>query len=390
MPLIDDKPGAYNLSVEAGYRYSSYTLGFNTNTYKVGLEWAPIQDIRLRASYNRAVRAPNIDELFTPAVVGAGGTADPCWGPAPSLTAAQCAFTGVTAHEYGHITVNPAAQINTEVGGNATLLPELADTYAIGFVVQPQVIPNLVMSLDYFDIKIKNTITSLSSNTIINDCALSGAASLCGLIHRGATGSLWFNPTNFVTATNLNIGTVSTKGADLAAHYRYDIAQFGRLSWTLSGTYTKDFLTQPLPTGGSFDCAGFWGATCGAPLPHWRHVLSTNWGTPWLGLDFSVKWRFIGGSNVDRSSSDPQLAAPFYLATGHIPAYNYIDLSAAIPLMNNVDLRVGVNNIADKNPPLILNGSLSDCPNSTCNDNTWAGTYDTLGRYIYAHVSVKF
>ena len=144
LPLMDDKPGAYNLSLEAGYRYSSYTLGFNTNTYKVGLEWAPIQDVRLRASYNRAVRAPNIDELFEPAAIGAGGTADPCWGPAPSLSAAACANTGVTAAEYGHITVNPAAQINTQQGGNPTLVPEIADTYAMGFVVQPQVIPNLV------------------------------------------------------------------------------------------------------------------------------------------------------------------------------------------------------------------------------------------------------
>jgi iron complex outermembrane recepter protein len=86
MPLIDEKPGAYLLSLDAGYRYSSYTEGFNTNTYKIGLEWAPIKDVRLRGGYNRAVRAPNLDELFEPAVVGAGGTADPCWGPNPSLS----------------------------------------------------------------------------------------------------------------------------------------------------------------------------------------------------------------------------------------------------------------------------------------------------------------
>jgi iron complex outermembrane receptor protein len=390
LPLIDEKPGAYNLSLEAGYRYSSYTLGFNTNTYKIGLEWAPIQDVRLRGSYNKAVRAPNIDELFEPAAVGAGGTADPCWGTAPSLSAGACANTGVTAAQYGHITVNPAAQINTQQGGNPGLVPEIADTYALGFVVQPQVIPNLVASVDFFDIKIQKTITSLQSNTIINNCALSGDPALCGLIHRGPTGSLWLSTANFVQATNLNIGNVSTKGVDLAAHYRLDIANMGRLGFNLSGTYTKDFLTQPLPTGKAFNCAGFWGTTCGAPEPKWRHVLNTNWGLPWAGIDLTVRWRYIGSSDVDRSSSDPQLAAPFYLSTAHIPAYNYFDLSAAIPVWTGVEFRAGVNNIADKNPPVILNGTLSDCPNSTCNDNTWAGTYDTLGRYIYAHVSVKF
>jgi len=158
LPIINDMPGAYNLSTDAGYRYSSYNLGFNTNTYKFGVEWAPVRDVRFRAGYNRAVRAPNINELYTPAVVGAGGTADPCWGTAPSLTQAQCANTGVTAAQYGHIGVNPAAQINTQVGGNAGLQPEIADTYTYGFVFQPSFIPNLVASLDFYSIKIKHTI----------------------------------------------------------------------------------------------------------------------------------------------------------------------------------------------------------------------------------------
>jgi outer membrane receptor protein involved in Fe transport len=119
-------------------------------------------------------------------------------------------------------------------------------------------------------------------------------------------------------------------------------------------------------------------------------VLNTTWGLPWFGLDLTARWRLVGPSKVDRSSSNPALKADFYTATSHIPGYNYIDLSLSAPVTNYVDFRVGVNNIADKNPPLILNGTLSDCPNTTCNDNTWVGTYDTLGRYLYAHVTVKF
>jgi iron complex outermembrane recepter protein len=390
LPLVEDRPGAFLLSLDAGYRYSSYTLGFNTNTYKFGLEWAPIQDVRLRGGYNRAVRAPNADELFEPAAVGAGGTADPCWGTAPSLSLAQCQLTGVTPAQYGHIAVNPAAQINTEAGGNATLTPETADTYTFGVLFQPQAIPGLVASVDAFNIKIKETITTLTSNTIVNNCALTGTASLCGLIHRGPTGSLWLDPSNFVQATFLNIGTNSTRGADLTANYRLAVGSAGRLSFSLIGTYVHDFLLQPLPTAGAFDCKGLWGSTCGQPLPSWRHVFNVGWATPWKGLDLSARWRYIGSSSVDRSSSNPQLAAPFYLATAHIPAYNYVDLSASIPIGSTADIRLGVNNVADKNPPLILNGTLSDCPNTTCNDNTWVGTYDTLGRYLYMHVGVKF
>jgi iron complex outermembrane recepter protein len=390
LPIMNDMPGAYNLSADAGYRYSSYTEGFNTNTYKFGVEWAPIQDIRFRGGYNRAVRAPNIDELYEPAVVGAGGTADPCWGTAPSLTQAQCALTGVTAGQYGHLAVNPAAQINTQVGGNSGLTPEIADTFTYGFVFQPTFIPNLVASVDVFDIKIKNTITSLSSNTIVNNCALTGSASLCSLIHRGPTGSLWVSTADYVQATELNIGQVSTKGIDFAAHYRLDGGAAGKFTFNLSDTYTKELLTQPLPTGGSFDCAGYWGATCGAPLPHIRQVFTFNWGLPVPGLDLTVKWRLIGPSKVDSESQNPQLAGPYYLSTAQIPGYNYIDMSANYAINSTFSVRVGVNNIADKDPPTILNGNLSNCPNTTCNDNTWTGTYDTLGRYLYAHVSAKF
>lgn len=257
-------------------------------------------------------------------------------------------------------------------------------------MLQPQFVPNLVASFDVFYIKIKDTITSLSSNTIINDCALTGDATLCSLIHRGPTGSLWFNITNFVNAQNVNIGKISTKGMDIASRYHRDLGQLGKLDFSFAGTYTKDFITQPLPNGGSFDCAGYYGTTCNAPLPHWRHVFNTTWGLPWLGIHVTARWRLIGPSKVDRSSTNPQLQAPFYVWDAHIPGYNYIDLSASMPVTSAVDVRLGVNNIADKNPPLILSGSLSDCPNNTCNDNTWVGTYETLGRYIYAHVSLKF
>ena len=390
MPFINEKPGAYLLSLDAGYRYSSYTLGFNTNTYKVGLEWAPISDVRLRGGYNRAVRAPDMNELFSPAIVGSGGTADPCWGPNPQYTLAQCQRTHVTPAQYGHILVNPAAQINTDVGGNSALIPEVADTYTVGLVIQPQAVPNLAVSIDYFNIKIKQTITSLSSNTIISDCANTGDPTLCGLIHRGPLGTLWVDNNEFVTATFQNIGQIATKGTDLVARYRWDLGGKGRLNFGLTGTYTKDFLTQPLPTGASYNCAGLWGATCGAPLPTWRHLFQTDWVTPWMGLDLVARWRLVGKASVDASSSDPQLKRTFYPATAHIPNYNYIDLAATLPIGKSYYFMLGVNNVADKNPPLILNGTFSDCPNTSCNDNTWTGTYDTLGRYIFFNMTAQF
>ncbi len=396
LPIMDDKPGAYALTANAGYRYSSYTSGFDTNTYKFGLEWAPIRDIRFRGGYNRAIRAPNIAELYSPQSIGAGGTADPCWGAAVGglvngHTLQFCENTGVTPAEFGHILANPAAQINTSIGGNTNLTPEKADTYTAGFVFQPSFLPNFVASIDYYDIKIQNTITSLSSNTIVNNCGLTGLASLCALIHRGAgTGSLWFNNTNYVDADEVNIGTVQTKGVDVEGHYLWDIGAMGKLTLNLAGVYTNSFDTQPLPTSASYDCVGYYGTTCGDPIPKWRHVLGTTWATPWWGLDMTLRWRYIGPSNSDRTSSDPQLAQTYLASDSHIGGYTYLDFSASIPIGSAVNFRVGMNNIADKAPPVVANGNYSDCPNTSCNDNTWVGTYDTMGRYIYAHIQAKF
>ena len=254
--------------------------------------------------------------------------------------------------------------------------------------------PNFVVSLDYYDIKIKNTIATLSSNTVLKACAdgTDPVASnpFCQLIHRGPSGSLWFNNDNYLDTYERNIGAITTKGIDVAAHYGLTMGDWGKLAFNLSGTKISKWDTQPLNSGGAYDCAGYFGSTCQAPTPKWRHVLSSNWATPWGGLDLTLRWRYIGGTASDRTSPDPQLAADYFPGTAHIRAYSYLDFSASIPVAAGVTFRLGVNNIQDKTPPIVVNGNFTDCPNATCNDNTWVGTYDTLGRYLYAHVSAKF
>jgi iron complex outermembrane recepter protein len=401
VPLVNDKTGIYSLEINTGYRYSSYTSGFDTNTYKFGLEYAPIKDVKIRAGYNRAVRAPGVGDLFAPAVIGAGGTADPCWGPVVGGTGgttgtiqghdfAYCARTGVTAAEWGNIATNPAAQINTSVGGSSILKPEIADTFTYGFVFQPTFVPGLGASIDFYYIRIRDAIVPLTSNTITNNCGNNNVG--CDLIHRGpGTGSLWFNNADYVTAIEQNIGTISTKGIDLASHYSFDTG-YGKVGIQLMGTRVLNFYTAPIAASGeAYNCAGYWGTTCGAPTPHWRHVLNTDWQAPWLGLDLSLRWRYIGPSKSDHVSQDPQLASTYFAPTAQIPGFNYFDLSLSMPIASTgIDLRVGVNNLTDKAPPIIPSGSYSECPNTSCNDNTWVGTYDTMGRYLYAHVSFKF
>jgi iron complex outermembrane receptor protein len=410
LPLANDLPGVYDLSVDAGYRYSAYNTGFDTNTYKFGVDYAPIKDIRLRGGYNRAVRAPSVGDLFAPAVVGANGSADPCWGPVvggtPGTTLgtiqghsfAYCANTGVTAAEWGNISPNPAAQINTSVSGASDLKPEIADTFTFGFVFEPEMVRGLVASVDAYYIRIRDTIEILSSNSVLNNCGATGSASICGLIHRGAgTGSLWFNNNNYIADAEQNIGTISTKGIDIASHYTYDAGEFGKFGFNLTGTRLLNLYIQPIAGGPAYNCAGYWGTTCSAgspsagPNPHWKHVFNTDWLAPWAGVDLNLRWRYIGPSNSDHASQDPQLAGTYYQGTSHIGGYSYLDLSLAVPVASTgIDVRVGVNNLTDKAPPIIPSGNYSECPNTTCNDNTWVGTYDTLGRYLYAHISAKF
>jgi iron complex outermembrane recepter protein len=401
LPLADHQPFADSADVTAGYRYSSYSEGFNTNTYKVGLEWAPVQDIRSRFSYQRAVRAPNIFELYQADAVGLDGSKDPCASPPgtpPAASQAQCALTGVTGQEYGNIGSNPASQYNGFLGGNPKLKPETSDTYSAGFVLQPHWVPSLVVSIDYFNIKIKNTIGPIGGDTILQSCIATGLPVYCSAIQRDPNGSLWKSTSGFINDVRVNFGSVSTSGIDIKGDYRLPLQSFGSLTFSLEGTKLINLNTQPLTNGPSYNCEGLFGVVCGAPNPGWRHVLNTTWSTPWDALDIVVRWRYLGSAESELLTSYPALTGKALPDTAHIPAYNYIDLSAMFNLYKGIRLQLGVNNIADKDPPIISSsggGYTSECPTitpnqSSCNGNTFPGTYDALGRFVFAHVTAQF
>ena len=217
-------------------------------------------------------------------------------------------------------------------------------------------------------------------------------------IHRDGNGSLWRTNDGFVNDLNVNFGSLSTKGIDAKADYRLPLNGLGSLAFSLEGTKLISLNTQPLTNGPSYNCEGYFGVTCGASNPGWRHVLNTTWATPWDGLDLVVRWRYIGSAKSEQFDPNPPLAGVPTPPTANIPAYNYIDMSAMLNLYKGVRLQIGVNNIADKDPPIVTSGSStfpSDCPpvtpnGSSCNGNTFPGTYDALGRFIFAHISAQF
>jgi iron complex outermembrane recepter protein len=402
MPIASHQPFADDLSLEAGYRYSKYSEGFDTNTYKIGLDWAPVRDVRLRASYQRAVRAPNIGELYAPDTVDLDGSQDPCSGPTPTASQKACALTGVTAAQYGHIPSNPAAQYNGFQGGNPHLTPEVADTYTLGLVLQPRVVPNLTVSADYFDIKINNVIAFVGGDTIINDC-LAGLsnpaeqAAFCPLVHRDASGSLWRSQAGYVIDPTDNEGSLATRGIDLKASYRVPMATLGSLLFSLEGTHLQSLTTTPLPAGSpgggsSYDCVGLFGSTCGAANPKWRHVFNGTWSTPWDGLDVNLRWRYIGSDTSELTTTNPFLQGPAYLPLSKIPAFSYFDLTGTFNLYKSVRLELGVNNLFDKAPPLVTGADCSTASpaGADCNGNTFPGVYDAMGRYLFAHITAQF
>jgi iron complex outermembrane recepter protein len=391
MPLVEGKTAVKELSFEAGYRYSDYSTGFTTDTYKAGLDWAPIDMLRLRGSYQRAVRAPNVGELFSTQSVALDGADDPCTGPTPDATLAQCQLTGVTAAQYGHLAPNPAGQYNGLLGGNPDIKPETSDTVSFGFVLRPPV-GDLSIAVDWFDIKIDNVISSTAggnADTYINTCLDSGQ--LCNYIHRNAQGSLWLTPDGFVQDTSLNLGSLATSGTDFQASYTLNLGE-NRIGFNLVGTLLNELATQPLPDGPSYDCRGFYGITCGIPAPRWRHSFRTNWRTPWAGLDIAATWRFYGDAKSERLSGNDQLSRPVNAngISNDVPSYSYLDLTASMTFAEKYTFRVGANNILDKTPPIIPSGGVNDCPTGPCNGNTWAQVYDPLGRQIFATVTVDF
>jgi iron complex outermembrane recepter protein len=396
MALIEDKPFAQSLSWEAGYRYSDYSLDFTTDTYKLGLEWTPIQDIRARASYQRSVRVPNVTELFGVQALGLDGTIDLCAsdvseGETVGLTPEQCARTGVRPEQYNNIQSNPAAQYNGFIGGNPDLQPEQADTFSFGLAFQPGFLPGLRLQVDYFDISIEDAIQNPNADFTLLMCARNADPLACSRIHRDADGSLWQSNNGFVVDTFENIGEIATKGIDFDASYSFDVGSAGRLGFDFVATMLDSLEFTPQP-GVTYDCAGLYGSICGVPAPEWRHKLDATWRTPWSGIDLTLSWRYFDAVTQDSQDSNEFLS---FLGTtagadatdAELGSRSYIDLTGSVTLADKYTLRVGVNNLFDKDPP--LNGA-NACPTGPCNGNTWPQVYDAIGRQIFGLVTVDF
>ena len=382
VPLIEGRQFADLLSVNGSYRTSKYSTRQKADTYGVGLEWAPVKAYRLRGSYQRAVRAANIIELFEPQSIGLyDNDSDPCAGAVPTATLAQCARTGVTAAQYGNILDNPAGQYNELAGGNPDLIPETADTTTFGLVFAPT--RNLTGSIDFFNMKVADVVASVPSTITLQQCLDNG--SLCNLITRDALGTLWATPAARIVATNNNLATWKTQGIDLALNYNHRMGSYGSLGLNFNGTYLKKFEQEPIKGAGVYDCAGLYGSgTCGQPLPKWRHKVRATWNTPW-NIDLALTWRHFDKVLFERTSDSPLLSGPVNAIDRELKAQNYLDIAAAWNLNKTFTLRAGINNLSDQDPPLSAQVGAG-----FGNGNTYPQVYDALGRLVFVNMTAKF
>jgi outer membrane receptor protein involved in Fe transport len=395
IPVISDKPFVKDLSIDGAYRFSDYSTVGSTSTYSVEANYSPNRDVRFRVSWNRAERAPNITELFTAQSVVVGAlTADGCSGAKPTYTAAQCANTGVTAAQYGNVTANSASQYNGLAGGNPDLQPEVANTYSGGIVFTPHFIPNLSITLDYFNIFVSGVIESISPQNTLDDCATTGSSYYCSLVHRSTSGSLWLGTTGYVSDLLVNAGSLQTSGADLQVDYRWKIPQvagyeLGRLSFNFDGTYLASLISENEPgSGQKYNCAGFYGATCstlnGAVNPVWRHKLRATWVTPW-NFEVSGQWRYIGSVRSDGDIAG--LGDTVYAADSKLPGISYLDMTVSMKFKDHYTFRFGCKNVLDQDPPTV---GLNSLEGTLGNGNTFPGAYDTLGRNLFAGLTADF
>ncbi|WP_447765344.1 TonB-dependent receptor domain-containing protein [Sphingopyxis panaciterrae] len=367
----------------------------NDWTYGGTVSWAPIDQVRLRASYQHSVRAPNFGELFS----GGGGFPqifDPCSNNSQfranggAEAAALCQATGVGASTINSFVATPGAQAFITVTGNPNLKPEKSDTFTVGAVFQAG---GFTGSVDYYNIKIKDTIFAPDVNEIIASCygyndinpGLDAASPYCDAIGRSGnniTGiylpeELGGDPaTGYFQA--INQGSVKTSGVDVQLGYRLPtpfINEDSALNFNLMMNYLIDFKNVGLG-GLKTDYAGtasYFGAGLGTSFPRWKATLNTKLNiTRELSLDSRI--RFID-SMANRASR--QFVGEEFTGPGSVWYFDFA-LQAEVDAMT---FRIGVNNAFDKQPPVYS-------PN--VQSGTDPSTYDVIGRRAYVSARLKF
>jgi outer membrane receptor protein involved in Fe transport len=411
LPILKELPFVNSLNVTISDRWSKYSTFGSTNNSAIGLEYRPIADLLLRGNYNKVFRAPTVADVFGPPVSSAPKLShDPCdyaGGTNPNANNPACANVPLT----GGFTDPDVAQ-NLQIKGIASganyagfpIKAEHGATFNWGFVYSPHWVEGLSLSADVWRVKLDDTITTVGAQQVLDSCFI-GVAAYCPQVHRFSTGQI-----DFIGEPTSNVGRIDVKGTDLSIKYRLPQFGFGQFQVGLDATYLAQYNQTPnpgistlvyhnaghlLPFGSGADAACPDAASGVCLMPRWRALATVAWNMgPW---DASWRARYIGKFRNGYAKADEDTFPAgqcYYSQFGqdcslhnvilHYGARTYNDIQVGYNIEAiNTRIDLGIDNVGDIQPPFLW-------ANNSNNANTDTANFDTLGRYYFARVTVKF
>ena len=401
VPLISDKPFFKELAIGAAGRISDYSATGSVKSYEIDGRWRPVNELLLRGSYQRAVRAPNIGELYSPAqgtqlVIGTPPAAlgDPCdvrstarTGANAAQVAALCVAQGVPSAAISTYQF-PTTATGQTVSGNLGLTPETANTFNIGAVFNAPsnsgVFGDFSVSVDYYNIKIKNVISPVPGLSVLNKCynldgsnpTYSASNEYCQLVRRDGTGQITTVATPF-----LNLGAVETSGIEAQIHWGLPArfaSESGKVYVDSAIGWLNSYKVQLLPGASFLDYTGISNGGAqpnGVPpraTPKWKALTTFGYKSDVVGL--GLRWRYQGALK-DTS----YVLTPNNVQVG-VKAYNLFDMFGTVKINDKMEFRAGVNNLFDKSLPFVASSQISTDP----------ALYDLIGRAYYMGLKVGF
>lgn len=348
VPILDEDATGQSLNFNGALRYTDYSTSGTVVTWKGGLTYNPIPDLRIRGTISRDIRAPSIGEVFLKTLLLFDNIGNP--------------FTG---------NVDFATILNT---GNIDLKEESALTKTVGMVYSPEWLDNFQVSVDWYDIDIKDAIQSVSSQSIVDEC-FAGNAEFCGLVN--------FAPDNTVleiTNKLLNLGTFRVRGFDFEGRYMTEVGDNGTLSFKVLGSYVY---AKDIAADGSNEVnfAGEVGTASGFGLPKWKIRGNISYDNGGLGLFSQI--RYVGAGKYNIQWGPAELAD----AENNIAAEVYVDMSARYRFeegsFEGMEIFGGVNNVFDNEPPVIPLDFIGPTATNAIH-------YDVVGRSFYFGVRAQF
>lgn len=374
VPIVSDKPFFHRLEVEAAIRGSDYSTSGSTTSWNVRGSWAPTPDFRFRGAIARAVRAPNVGELFSPASEGFITVDDPCdvsfISGGSSARRANCAAIGVPA---GFVSNARTINIRTATSGNPTLSVEKADTLTLGGAFTPRFLPGLSATVDYYRIEIEDAVNVFAAQDILNNCVdlTSTDNNFCTSITRAANGDILQ-----IRRQQINVSQLRRTGVDFALNYAWDLGSAGQLNLGLVGTRTLKVETVVAPgtvTGSAIlDQNGEFG------FPKWKGRFSANYQLDKLSVTGTLNYLSNMVRDVQPTQPEDNRAS---LGSGD---YFLFNLQGAYQFTDKLRFFAGVDNLFDRLPP-----ALPDTRMGGAGSAVGVEVFPITGRYFYAGFRVN-